>query len=381
MTSRKRKHLLISTGDPSGDAYGAALVRELLAREPGLDVAGLGGPKMAAAGVRLLRDLTEHAVVGIMGLFSSAATFTRARRTITHILSTRPPDALILIDFPWFNLILAKHAKRVGVPVIYYVSPQVWAWHTSRIALMARIVRKMLVFFEFEREMYERTGLDVTHVGHPLLDTMAGVLNVTDRSAVRQSLGVLPGEALIGLLPGSRRKEVQYVLPVLLGAAEIVRRELGEVTFITGWADRLDPAQHERIASRFSVRPRLVAGRTYDVMLASDLLLVCSGTATLEAGLLGTPMVATYASDIVSYIIFGSLVVTPHLALANVAAGERVVPECYMINATPRRVAAAALDLWHGELDETRRKLGVIRAQLGRPGASARAAEEILRII
>ena len=204
---------------------------------------------------------------------------------------------------------------------------------------------------------------------------------MTDRAAVRQSLSIPPDGALIGLLPGSRRKEVQYVLPVLLGAAEIIQRELGEVAFVTGWADRLNPAQHERIASRYGIRPRLIAGRTYDVMLASDLLLVCSGTATLEAGLLATPMVTTYASDILSYIIFGSLVVTPHLALVNIAAKERIVPECYMIDATPRRVAAAALDLWHGKLDETRRKLGVIRTQLGKPGASARAAGEILKII
>ncbi len=388
------KSLLIVAGEASGDTHGAALVRELLRREPSLHIAGLGGPKMAAAGVELFHDLTHHAVIAAMGLLENFGALCRARRTITHKLSTSPrPDAIILIDFPDFNLMIAKHAKRVGVPVIYYVSPQIWAARPGRIVKIAERVRKMLVFFEFEKEIYERAGVDVSFVGHPLLDTMADALAAADsaprsssqstsRAAMRRSLG-LESESgtLIGLVPGSRRNEIEHVFPLLLQSAEIMQREKKDLTFVTARAEWLPGKQFDRIAARHNVKFKTVSGRTYDVMLASDLLLICSGTATLEAGLLGTPMVVAYTGALLSYMIFGPLVKPGNYALANIAAGERIVPEFYMIDAEPKKIAAAALDLLDGKLLETRRRLGVIREKLGQPGASARAAEEILKTI
>ena len=372
---------MIVAGEASGDAYGAALARELLRQEPGLHLGGLGGPQMAAAGVKLMQDLATHAVMGVAGLLGNLIGLLRAFRRITRELTIQRPDAIVLIDFPEFNLKLAGRAKKLGVPVIYYVSPQVWAWRTGRIKTIARRVRKMLVLFEFEKELYERAGVDVTHVGHPLLDTLADKLGAVDRAAVRRSLGVPESGLLIGLLPGSRRKEIEHVYPVLLGAAEILRRELDDVTFVTAQAAALGPEAFERIAARYPVETTLVEDRTHDAMLAADLLLVCSGTATLEAALLGTPMVVTYQGDLLSYVIFGSLVRPGPLALVNIVAGERVVPECYMIDATPGKIAAAALELIGAGLDETRRRLGVVRRKLGRPGASTRAAAEILKIL
>jgi len=379
--AQRPRKLFIVAGEASGDTYGAALVRELRAREPGLRVSGLGGPEMACAGVELMQDLVTHAVMGVAGLLENIGGLLRAYRTITHRLSVEPPDAIILIDFPEFNLVTAKHAKRVGVPVVYYVSPQVWAWRTGRVRKIAERVRKMLCLFEFEKEMYERAGMDVTHVGHPLLDTMADKLAVTDRGAVRRSLGLPESGTVVGLLPGSRRKEIHHVFPILLESAERMRREAGDLVFVTGAAPTLDPALFRKIAARYRIEPNLVRGRAHDVMLASDLLLICSGTATLEAGLLGVPMVVTYQADLPSYLIFGSLITPGHFALANIVAGERIVPELYMADAKPSRIATAALELLHGKLDETRRRLGIIREKLGPPGASARAAEEILRIL
>ncbi len=380
-TQARRRSLLIVAGESSGDGYGAALVRELLQQEPRLRVAGLGGPRMAAAGVELLQDLPAPAVIGVGGGLNNLGGLVRAYRKLTHRLSVEPPDAVVLIEFPEFNLMVARHAKRVGVPVIYYVSPQVWAWRRGRLKKIAKYVRKMLCLFQFEKEMYRRAGIDVTLVGHPLLDTMAEKLEVTDRPAVRRSLGLPETGTLIGLLPGSRRKEIEYVLPVLLESAEIMQRRMKDLTFVTVWAEGLDPGQFSQIAAGYRVESRTVSGRAHDVMLASDLLLVCSGTATLEAGLLGTPMVVTYKADILSHVIFGPLISPGNYALVNIAAGKQVVPELYMIDATPKRISTAALDMLCNRLDETRRNLAVVREKLGSPGASARAADEILKVI
>jgi len=375
------RKLFMIAGEASGDAYGAALVAELLAREPGLRVRGLGGPKMAAAGVELHQDITSHAMMGFAGLLDNIGGLFRAYRRTVHRLSIERPDAIVLIDFPEFNLRVARHAKRIGVPVIYYVSPQVWAWRTGRVRKIAKRVRKMLVLFEFEKKFYEEAGVDVTHVGHPLLDTMADKLGEGDRAAVRRSLGLPESGAVIGLLPGSRRKEIDYIYPVLLESAGILQRELEDVTFVTARADKIKPALLDKVVAKHGVEPKVIAGRTHDVMLASDLLLIASGTATLEAGLLGTPMVVTYQGPLLSYIIFGMLLCPGHLALVNIVAEKQVVPELYMINARPEKIAAAALDILRDGGDAMRRELGVIREKLGQPGASARAAEEILKII
>jgi lipid-A-disaccharide synthase len=373
--------LLMSAGEASSDAYGARLARELFARRPGLRVGGLGGPEMAAAGVELMQDTTRHAVMGAAGLLGGLGAFARAYRRMIHRLSCDPPAALVLIDSPEFNLPVARHARRVGVPVVYYVSPQVWAWRRGRIRKIAARVTKMLCLFEFERELYERAGVDVVHVGHPLVDVLGDKLGVSDRGAVRRSLGLPESGTVVGLLPGSRRKEIDHVLPVLLRSAEILRREAGEVTFVLARAPGLDPERIDRVAAGFDVPFRRITGRAHDVMLASDLLLICSGTATLEAGLLGTPMVVTYQADLVNTALFGALVKAGDFALANIAAGERIVPEFYLLRAKPDRIAAAARALLDGGLDAMRRRLGVLRETVGPPGATARAADEVLAFL
>ena len=374
------KRMLIVAGEVSGDMHGAALVREIHALAPDVQFAGLGGAKMREAGVAILHDLTRHAVVGLAGIAENLAGFIRAYRIITHRLSADPPDAIVLVDFPDFNLMVAEHAARVGVPVIYYVSPQLWAWRTGRVEKIARCVRKMLVFFDFEREFYERHGVDAAFVGHPLLDSMADKLDVTDDAGVRRALGLAETGLLVGLLPGSRRKEIKYILPVLLGAAELVRRERPDVRFVLPRAPGITQEQIDRVARKFDVPFTTVDGRAHDVMIASDLLLICSGTATLEAGLLATPMVATYTGDWLSYTLIGPLIKTRTYALANIAAGEKIVPEYYCIDAKPRLIADSALALLNGGLAQMRRRLGVIRQKLGQPGASRRAAEEILKL-
>jgi len=381
MTVGQARELLVIAGEKSGDEYGAALVRELRARNPALQVAGLGGPKMAAAGVQLLEDLASGMTMGFSGLVTTLRRLCRAYRHITHRLSSNPPDAIVLIDLPEFNLRIARHAKHVGVPVIYYVSPQVWAWRRGRIRKIAERVQKMLCLFDFEKELYQRAGVDVTHVGHPLLDALADKLDGVDRLALRRSLGLRPAGQVIGLLPGSRSNEIRHVFPVLLRAAEIIQRQMKNVQFVVAQAEGVDGASLGRTAERHHVEFQTVTGRTHDVMLASDLLLVCSGTATLEAGLLGTPMVVTYQTDLLSYLFLAPLIAPGRYALPNIVAGRELVPEFYLFDARAEKVAAAALEMLNGRLDDVRRELKVIRQKLGRPGATARAAEEILKII
>ena len=374
-------NIFIIAGEMSGDTYGAMLVRELVKQDPSVHVTGLGGPQMAAAGVHLMQDLTSHAMMGFAGLLENIGGLFGAYRRTIHRLSVEPPHAIILIDFPEFNLLIARHAKRIGIPVIYYVSPQVWAWRTGRVKKIAKRVRKMLCLFEFEKKFYEDAGVDVTHVGHPLLDTMADKLGDINPAAIRWALGLCENETVIGLLPGSRRKEVEYIYPILLETADILRDKISDLTFVTARADKVEQAQLDKIAAKYDIKTKVIAGQTHDVMLASDLLLIASGTATLEAGLLGTPMVVTYQGPLLSYMIFGSLVTAPHLALANIVAEKEVVPELYMVNAKPEKIAAAALDILRDRGKSMRQELGIIREKLGRPGATARAAEEILKII
>ncbi len=375
------RELFIIAGEMSGDGYGAALVRELIKQAPHIRVSGLGGPQMAAAGVDLMQDLTSHAMMGFAGLLENIGGLFGAYRRTIHRLSMEPPDAIVLIDFPEFNLLIARHAKRLGIPVIYYVSPQVWVWRTGRVKKIAKRVSKMLCLFEFEKKFYEDAGVDVTHVGHPLLDTMGDKLGDINQAAIRWSLGLDENRTVIGILPGSRRKEVQYIYPILLEAAGILRDKISDLTFVTARADKVEQAQLDKIAAKYDIETKVIAGETHDVMLASDLLLIASGTATLEAGLLGTPMVVTYQGPLLSYMIFGALVRPGDLALANIVAEKTVVPELYMVNAKAEKIAAAALDILSDGGKSMRQELGIIREKLGRPGATARAAEEVLKII
>ena len=379
--AERTRKLFIIAGEMSGDAYGAALVHELVKRDERLLVSGLGGPQMAAAGVDLMQDLTSHAMMGFAGLLENIGGLVGAYRRTIHHLSMKPPDAIVLIDFPEFNLLIARHAKRLGIPVIYYVSPQVWAWRTGRVKKIAKRVTKMLCLFEFEKQFYEDAGVDVTHVGHPLIDTLGDKLGVIDPAAVRWKLGLAENQTVIGLLPGSRRKEVQYIYPTLLEAAGILRDKISDLTFVTARAEKVEPAQLETIAAKYGIETTVITGQAPDVMLASDLLLIASGTATLEAGLLGTPMVVTYQCPLLSYVLFGALVTTRYFALPNIVAEREVVPELYMVDAKAERIAAAALDILRDGGKSMRQELGIIREKLGRSGATARAAEEVLKII
>ncbi len=358
--------------ETSGDIHGANLARQLKAMDPTIRLVGAGGPHMREAGVEILIDPTAHATVGVVEVVRHLGRYAQIYRLLQSSLKKWLPDAVVLIDSPDFNLRFAGRVKDHGIPVIYYISPQIWAWRKGRIKTIRKVVTKMLVILDFEEKIYRDAGVDVAFVGHPLLDAYKDI----DREAVRKEWGVK--KLLIGLLPGSRGKQFRLLFPVLKKTSELIRKELPEAQFVLGCAPNINP----KLAAGHGID--VVVNRTPEVMAASDLLIVASGTATLEAGIYGTPMIVTYKLNPATAYLFGPLVWlnTRLWALVNIVAGKEIVPEMYQWRAKPELLAKEALAMIRdGRLPEIRKLLGEVRRKLGSPGASKRAAEEILKTI
>ncbi len=370
--------VLMIAGESSGDLHGAALARELRAQEPGIDLLGVGGSKMREEGVRLVADVTQYAAVGVVEPLRNMVRFLALYRSLISVLRREKPDAVILIDFPEFNLRFAERVKDARIPLIYYISPQVWAWRPWRIHRIVELVDRMLVLFDFERELYAGHGQDVTWVGHPLLDLMEESAPGSD---LRRELDVPPDSLLLGLLPGSRVKECERLMPVMAQSAAGILRERPDARFVVGCAPNIDPAWIARwIPPGLPVQ--VLRGRTYDVMRRSDLLLVASGTATLEAAIFGTPMIMMYKLAYLSYLAGKLLVQIDMYSLVNIVAGRRVIPELIQHAAAPENVTREALSiLRNGRLETMRKELGDVRERLGAPGASARAATAALDLV
>jgi lipid-A-disaccharide synthase len=370
--------LLISSGEASGDLYAAELVRHLAPHAPGLDVFGLGGDRLAAQGAHLLAHARELAVVGLLEVVTHLRRIRRVFHRVLDEVDRQRPDAAVLIDYPDFNLRLARQLAARGVPVLYYVSPQVWAWRRGRLKTIRETVARMIVIFPFEERLYREAGVPVTFVGHPLVDLVQGSV---DRAAVRRSLGLDPGRPLVALLPGSRAQELAHHLPRMLGAVRLLRERRPDLQFALALAPSLDPAG---VASTLEKSPvEVVAGRTQDVLSACTAAVVASGTATVEATLLRVPMVVVYHLSPVTYVLGRRFVSVPHYAMVNLIAERRVVTELIQGDFTPRRTAAEVLELIQ---DEPRRQrmlddLDDVRRRLGGPGASARAAEQVLQAL
>ncbi len=364
--------LFIIAGETSGDEHGALLVRELKARRPTLRVVGGGGPRMAAAGAEIVVDTTPHATVGIFETLQRFGAYSRSYHVLLAALRREHPDAAVLIDYPDFNLRFAERVKDNGTPLVYYISPQLWAWREGRVKTVKRLVDRMVVIFPFEEEFYRKHGVDAVFVGHPLTERLD---QVCAREEARRALGVAPEARLIGLLPGSRKKEFQRHLPILREAASRIGRDLPGTAFVLGCAPGIDPAW---------VAPplRAVTGLTHELMRASDLLLVKSGTSTFEAALLGAPMVVFYRVSLLTYLTLGPLLRTDTFAMANILAGRKVVPELMQRDCTAERIADEAVRIFReGRLEGMRADLAAVRAKLGPPGAAGRAAEEVLRVM
>jgi lipid-A-disaccharide synthase len=368
---------MLVAGEASGDLHGATLARALRAAAPGVRLSGMGGRHMAAAGVELIVDVTANATVGgteaIGGVPGLYRAFRRLRAAVT---GSERPDALVVIDFPEFNLRLARAARRAGVAVAYFMPPQIWAWRPWRVRLIRRVVSLVLAAFPFETALYRRAGVPVAFVGHPVLDALA---DAPSRDEARKALGVDGDAPVIGVLPGSRRQELMSVLPVMREATALIAAAYPSARFLLAQAPTVSTAD---LAAHVGPSMRIVAARTYAVMRAADLLLITSGTATLEGALLGTPMVVCYRLSRLSELLFKPLVRVPWISLANIALGRAVVPELYQRALTGPALGREAMRLLDSPaaLATQREAFGELAGQLGEPGVGPRAAQHILEL-
>ena len=370
--------VLLIAGEASGDMHGAGVVRELRRLSPGVETFGVGGDAMAAEGMRLVRHIRDVSFMGLVEVVRNLGTIRALEADLRAALEPRPPEAAVLIDYPGFNLRFARFLKQKRVPVLYYISPQVWAWHKSRVKTMRGLVDQMNVVFPFEVDIYRREGIPVEFVGHPLVERIGASQG---RAAFRSALGVSAGGRLLGLFPGSRLQEIERIFPVMLEAARRVRQETRAVVAV-GVASNLG---REALAGYCGPHPdvQLVEGQTYDLMSHADAGIVTSGTATLEMGWFGTPMAIVYRTSPITYAVGRMLVDVPAIGLANIVAGQKVVPEFIQHQMTAASVASSVARILDDAAyrEEMIRGLSVIRGRLGGPGASARVAANVLRLM
>jgi lipid-A-disaccharide synthase len=370
---------MIVVGEASGDLHGARMVRALVAREPTLEVFGVAGAELKREKVRVLFDVARLTGMGLAELLGNLKTLWDAYRILRGALEREKPDLLILIDFPEFNLRLARVAKRLGIPVLYYIGPQVWAWRARRVKQIGRWIDRLAVVFPFEVPIYEKEGVRVAFVGHPLLDV---VRSGQSREATLKRHGLDPAKRTITLLPGSRRREIAYHLPPMLEAARRLREEM-DVQFILARASTVDRGQIEPLTAGFAVPVAIAEGNAYDVVSAADLVWLSSGTATLETALLLKPMVIVYRVAWLTYALARLLVRVDHIGMVNILSGEAVVPELIQGDVTAGRIIRETRGLLR---DASRReaivaKLGRVREKLGVPGAAGRVAEIALEMM
>jgi len=346
---------------------------------PDIEVVGLGGERLRQAGMRTVADVAEVATVGVIEAVGRLRTLARTYRTLSRMVRDDKPDLLILVDFPEFNLRLARVANRAGVPVFYYIGPQVWAWRRGRVRTVARTVDALALVFPFEAPLYASQCRAAEFVGHPLLDRVGTTRSRADTLAL---YGLDTARVTIALLPGSRRKEIRYVLPRILAAAKILGRER-ECQFVLALAQTVERSEVEDQVARSGVEVRLIEEDTYNVIHAADLVLVASGTATLETALLERPMVIVYRLSPLSYALARLLVGVRFIGIPNIVRGSQVVPELVQGLATGSRIAAAAGAI----LDDAAkreymvRELAEVRSALGSGGAATRAAEMARRLL
>src|SRR5208283_1109742 len=372
--------VLISAGDASGDLHAAALVGELRARRPDLRFAGIGGDALEKAGMDLLVHQRELAIGGFLEVLSSLRRVFRAWQRMGRALRELHPSLLILVDSPDFNIPLARRARRAGVPTLYYVSPQVWAWRRGRIGKIARRVDRMAAIFPFEPDVYAGTGLRVDFVGHPLVEPLARLAARGNPRRLREELGLDPNAKLVLLLPGSRRNEIRHHLRRMLASAALLGARRPDVHFALAVAPSLSKdwvAEQVRACGLASgVRLDLVAGRAHEAILASDAVLAKPGTVTVEVTLLGRPLIVLGRGNPLSAAVARQIVTVPSWTMPNLVAGSPIVPEFLQEYARPERVAAALEAVLEGPGRElVLARLAAVCERFGKGGAAARTAE------
>ncbi|OGL41855.1 MAG: lipid-A-disaccharide synthase [Candidatus Schekmanbacteria bacterium RIFCSPHIGHO2_02_FULL_38_11] len=378
--SSKNKTLLIIVGDKSADLYGAKLVHELKKIDSSINIVGTGGEKMREEGVKILYDVKDMSVIGLWEAVSKVSLIRKIKRDILKLLDTNTINAAVLLDFPGFNLHIAAEIRGRNIPVIYYISPQIWAWGSGRIKKIKKRVNKMLVILPFEVDIYRNAGVDVRFIGHPLFD----VINAdSDKELICSQLGLNPSSPIIGILPGSRNKEVRFLLPSMMDGALLIREKISDAQFILPRAKEVDESYVKKIISGKGVEVKVVDGNSHEVMRVSDISIICSGTATLEAAILGSPMLIVYRLSKITEIIGRRMLKIKQWGLVNIMAGKEIVPELEQEEVNGENLSAYVISVLKSEKKRKsiERKLSEIASSLGGSGASMIAAKEIAEFL
>jgi lipid-A-disaccharide synthase len=374
------EEILIVAGEASADLHAARALTELRALRPGLRAFGVGGPALRAAGLEALYPAEEISVMGLLEVLPRLPRIISILRGLVRAARTRRPRVALLVDLPDFNLRLAARLKRQGVKVVYYVSPTIWAWRKGRVAQIARVVDRMLCILPFEPDAYRGSGVQARFVGHPFAERPLPAAP----TVYREALGLAPDRTTIAIVPGSRRGEIERLLPPMLDAAERLRANHPDAQFVLPVAPTLDRALlAPHLAAHATLDVRLVDGRTAEAVGASDAALVKSGTSTLEAGLMLRPMVVAYRLAWLSYFVGRLLVKLTHFSLVNLLAGREVVPELLQGEVTGQKLAEALERVLSEGPARQAQLAGLreVRATLGEPGAPERVAREVVEVL
>jgi lipid-A-disaccharide synthase len=377
--SRDFRFVLIVAGEASADLHGSNLVKAMKRLDPGIVFWGIGGKKMEQTGVKLLVSSSDMAVVGVTEVLSRIKTIKRASKKLKTILKDKHPDLLILIDYPDFNIHIARTAKRLKIPVLYYISPQVWAWRRGRVRKIARRVDRMAVILPFEEMFYRRREIKVDYVGHPLLDA----LKYGAGTEKRKEDGFESFYPVLGILPGSRKEEIRNLLPVMVEAAEYLSRKYPEMLCILPLAPTIEPEFVKTFIHKSPVETKIIRGDIHKALSACNAAMVTSGTATLDTAIMGVPMVVVYKVSFLSYLVGRMVVKVPHIGLVNLVAGQEVVPELIQNEVTAHRLFREVEGILENrEVNlNMKRKLKGVKERLGKGGASERTARIALEMM
>jgi lipid-A-disaccharide synthase len=374
------KHVMILAGEASGDAHAAEFVEVLRERQPELRISGMGSNEMKRAGVDVFFDSSIIAVMGLIEVLRHWGDIKRAMGIVRAQLDATRPDLLVLVDYPEFNLKMARHARELGIPVLFYVSPQVWAWRPKRIHKIGRLIDHMAVLFEFEKVYYEQAGIPVTFVGHPLVGKVKSTKPAEQR---RAALDLSPKARVIGLLPGSRRSEVSRLLPVMFATAQKMAAQDPALGFVLPVAAALNYEEISAEARASGVDIRVTREDIYDVIACCDAVVTCSGTVTLEVALLEVPMCIVYRMSALSYQILRRLVTIPHIGLVNIVAQKAVVRELLQADANADAISQELFKILDNQDYRAQIQAGLrqVRANLGSGNGARNMADLVLSML
>ncbi|WP_337476096.1 lipid-A-disaccharide synthase [Acidaminococcus timonensis] len=368
--------VFISAGEASGDLHAAALTRAILQQDPSAQVFGMGGEALAAAGGEVVFNYKEYSVMGFVEVLKALPRLLGLKKAFRRLMEERRPDVFVTVDYPDFNMRVAKEAKALGIPVFSYIPPSAWAWRRGRAKMVAGLCTKVACIYPFAAQVYQEAGANVEFVGNPLVDIVQPEMSPQEAEAF---LGKRPGHPVVLLLPGSRVKEITGVLPVMLQALPLIKKQQPDVDFVLQKAPSIDRDLLDSLLARSPEPVKVVEGHNYDVMTASDAALATSGTVTLEAALCGLPSVICYRASALSIFLARHLVYVKYIGLPNILAGKEILPELIQENMTPERMASAVLAFLEPEgARSVRRELQQAVAKLGKPGAVDRTAALIL---